>query len=77
MDRMWGKSFVGMLGYRELQSHLEQKRLMQTSYDTDSPDYRILRTIRRTLIFKQFKKKNIFTIFIIRLQSQTKKILSL
>jgi hypothetical protein len=41
--------------------------------------YRILQTIRRTLIFKQFfKKYNIFTIFIIRLQSQTKKkILSL
>jgi hypothetical protein len=41
-------------------------------------DYKTLWTIRRTLIFKQFfKKNNVFTIFIIRLQSQTKKILSL
>ena len=33
----------------------------------------VLRTIRCTLIFKQFKKKTFFTIFIIRLESQTKK----
>ena len=39
--------------------------------------YRILRTIRGTLIFKQFLKKTFFTIFVIRLQSQTKKILCL
>ena len=35
-------------------------------------DYKTLQTIRRTLIFKQLKS-NIFTIFIIRLQSQTTK----
>ena len=44
---------------------------------TEQNFYRILWTIRHTLIFKQFLKKNIFTIFIIRLQSQTKKVLSL
>ena len=36
-------------------------------------DYKMLWTIKCTLIFKQFKKNDIFTIFIIRLQSQAKK----
>ena len=45
------------------------KYFWQIPYFTDSTT---LRAITRTLIFQQLKK-NIFTIFIIRLQSQTKK----
>jgi hypothetical protein len=56
---------------RKESSNKIETKVQEIPYFTD---YKTLWTIRRTLIFKRFfKKNNIFTIFIIRLQSQTKK----
>ena len=68
-DRCYSKFSLPAPVYSKKKKNINQVTILP--YFTDN---KRLRTIRHTLIFKQFfLKTNRFTIFIIRLQSQTKK----